>query len=134
MPTLAGLIPVSTGVAFKMVAVLVPETVEDAALVARMVSELGLGRLAGAVYFPAEFMVPREPLAPPTDQVTAVFAVPVTMALNGYDSPARMLAVAGVTETLMMLCAGGGLAGAFVPETLPTQPEHMAANKSRREV
>jgi len=49
VPTLAGLMPVRTGVGFRMVAVLVADLVEEAELVARMVTELGFGRVAGAV-------------------------------------------------------------------------------------
>ena len=39
------------------------------------------------------------PAVPVMDQVTAVFALPETTAENEKESPARMLAVGGETET-----------------------------------
>ena len=39
------------------------------------------------------------PAVPAMDQVTAVFVVPDTAAEKGKESPARMLAVGGETET-----------------------------------
>jgi hypothetical protein len=39
------------------------------------------------------------PAVPVIDQVTAVFAVPDTAAENGKESPTRMFAVGGETET-----------------------------------
>jgi len=135
VPTLAGLMPVRTGVAFKTVTVLVPDTVVDAELVARIVKEFGLGKVAGAVYFPDESTVPSvedPPFVPFTDQVTAVLEVPVTLALNVYDSPARIFAVAGETDTLTLFCAGGGSAGGFIFETLPTQPKQNVAASTAR--
>ena len=39
------------------------------------------------------------PAVPVMDQVTAIFVVPDTEAENGKESPARMLAVGGETET-----------------------------------
>jgi hypothetical protein len=56
-----------------------------------------LGTAAGAVYCPALEMVPFE--APPaTFQVTAVFDVPLTVAVNGCVLPTFTLAVAGATD------------------------------------
>jgi hypothetical protein len=49
VPTLDGLIPVSTGVGFKMLTVLEPVAEESAELVARTVIGLALGRASGAV-------------------------------------------------------------------------------------
>ena len=49
VPTLAGLIPVSTGVGFRRVTLLEPMAEESAELVARTVMIFGFGRLAGAV-------------------------------------------------------------------------------------
>jgi hypothetical protein len=48
VPTLAGLMPVSTGVGFKRVTLLGPLADESAVLVARTVSVFGFGRVAGA--------------------------------------------------------------------------------------
>jgi hypothetical protein len=78
---------------------------------------------------PVESIVPKlaEPLAVPlTDQVTAVFELPVTVALNAKEVPARMLAVVG--ETLTATAAGvdgcDGL-GLFEEElaAVPEQPQ-----------
>ncbi len=49
VPTLDGLMPVSTGVEFKRLTLLDPVTEGSAELVARMVMALGLGSTAGAV-------------------------------------------------------------------------------------
>jgi hypothetical protein len=51
---------------------------------------------------PLEEMVPRADEPPPvplTAQVTVVLEVPETVAVNWNESPARMLAVGGETET-----------------------------------
>jgi len=55
------------------------ELVGFAALVAVMVTVLGYGTVAGAVYRPAAEILPTAGLS---DQVTAVFDVPVTTAVN----------------------------------------------------
>lgn len=58
---------------------------------------------------PEELMVPFEELPPATlltDQVTAELVVPVTVAVNCCELPARTLAGFGETET--WICAGGG--------------------------
>ena len=47
-------------------------------------------------------------MVPLTDQVTARFVVPETAAMNPKESPARMLAVAGDTTTLIEVGGGGG--------------------------
>ena len=69
------------------------------------------GTLAGAVYWPVEFIVPSVPLPPATpltDQVTDVFEVPVTTAENCVGgSPGRTVAVAGARATLG--CTGAGV-------------------------
>jgi len=55
-------------------------------------------------------MVPRAaepPVAPLTDQVTAVFDVPDTLAKKDKESPARMFALAGETTTVMEPGGGG---------------------------
>src|ERR1700730_7679225 len=59
-----------------------------------------------------------------TDQVTEVFVVPETAALNGKESPARMLALVGVTATPTE--ASGGP----VPEVLAAQPARDSANSA----
>src|SRR5208283_2517784 len=82
--------------------------VASAELTALMVTEAGLGRVAGAMYLPVLSMVPRDEEPPEvslTNQVTAVFCVPVTVAEKVAELPARTLAVCGVTE---MVAGGGG--------------------------
>ena len=53
-------------------------------------------------------MVEEPPGVESTDQETAVFDEPVTVAVNMYVEPARMLAVEGVTVTVTAALAGGG--------------------------
>jgi hypothetical protein len=79
----AGLMPVMTGVGFHSVTLLVSLAVASAALVAFTLTVFGLGKLAGAVYFPFVSIVPvvLVPLfAPFTDHVTLVLDVPLTFA------------------------------------------------------
>lgn len=83
--TAAGLIPVIVGVGFSRVTLLVLLAVVSAALVAFTVTLLGLGKFAGAAYFPFASIVPtvaEPPLVPFTDQVTLIFEVPPTAALK----------------------------------------------------
>src|SRR6267142_3723387 len=67
------------------------------------------------------------PAVPVMDQVTAVFVVPDTAAENGKESPARMLAVGGETETWMPAGGGGWLFGA----ELPAHPAKNSIDKRR---
>jgi hypothetical protein len=70
----------------------------SATLAARTVTDAGFGTAAGAVYRPDVEIVPFK--APPsTDQVTAVFVVPVTVAANCCVSPSPTDAVPGATVT-----------------------------------
>src|SRR5215469_3436494 len=60
------------------------------------------GTAAGAVYIPAEEMVPTvkfPPAAPFTSHVTELFVVPETVALNGCDWPTCRVALVGNTDT-----------------------------------
>jgi len=78
-----GLIPLTTGIGFIRVTALVPAAEESAALVALTVIVLGLGKPAGAMYFPFASIVPSAldpPFVPFTDQVTPEFDVPLTLA------------------------------------------------------
>src|SRR3984957_11195829 len=83
------------------------------------------GTLAGGVYCPLEGIVPRDalpPATPFTDQLTAVFEVPVTVAANCKGaSPGRAVAVDGLTET-----AGVVLEGELVPPVPPAHPTNSA--------
>ncbi len=81
------------------------------------------GRLGGAVYMPWASIVPSVELPPGTlltSQVTAVFEVPVTLAVNCWVRPRSTLALAGATETEME--GGGGGGGATGPTPPPPQP------------
>src|ERR1051325_7246554 len=85
-----------------------------------MVTLFGLGNTSGAVKRPADVMVPRvafPPATPFTAQVTAVFEVPETAAVNCWVPPARTDCAAGVT--LMMTADEPGL----LPLLPPAQPE-----------
>ncbi len=122
--------PVRTGVGFRRVTALVPYFEESAELTALTVTELGLGRAAGAMYLPEESMVPREAEPPEvslTYQVTAEFCVPVTVAEKLAESPARTLVVYG--ETVTEIVGGGG--GCWEPERKPA-PQPTTRKAVRR--
>jgi hypothetical protein len=70
----------------------------SAPLVAVTVTVCWLLSAAGAVYRPALEIVPTAGF---TDQVTAIFVVPVTAAVNCCVCPAERLAVAGDTLTVI---------------------------------
>jgi hypothetical protein len=81
------------------------------------------------VYIPLLSIVPSVALPPAvefTDQVTLVFVLPVTVAANDPVDPARIVAVAGVTVTLVVLVFSGGVVGVAPPPTVceptPAQP------------
>jgi hypothetical protein len=74
-------------------------------LVAITETELGTGKLPGAVYTPLALIVPVAALPPEipfTLQITAVFAELLTVATNVCCSPNRIVAVVGVTDTAML--------------------------------
>jgi hypothetical protein len=98
---MVGYIELSTGTGANSVTAEVPEEEEEAALVARTVTLLAAR--SGAVYSPAEVMRPTvssPPAIPFTDQLTAVFELPVTVAVNCCESPPWTLALLGETLTL----------------------------------
>ena len=64
------------------------------------------------------------PATPFTCQVTVVFDVPVTVAANGCDRPARTFAVFGETDTVTFGGGGGGVPG--FPDEPPTVPVQLA--------
>jgi hypothetical protein len=101
----------------------------SAALVACTDTESGRGRFAGAVYMPPASIVPAAafpPGIPFTLQVTALFAVLRTVAVNARASPSRIDAVTGSTATSIF--EGGGCDG---PEpTSPPQPRNDATRSS----
>jgi hypothetical protein len=105
--------------------------VVSAALVAVNVTVFGVGKLVGAVYIPFVSIVPTVALPPATaftDQVTAVFVEPVTVAANAPLDPARIVAVAGVTVTLVPPLSGGS--GEPSPPRFVPRPEQPLSNKT----
>ena len=103
-PIVCGLTDETTGIGFSRVIELVPCTVGVLTSAACTDTTLLEGTLAGAVYWPAELIVPGvalPPAIPFTDQVTAVFDVPIIVAVNcRTGSPGRTLDAAGLTDTL----------------------------------
>jgi hypothetical protein len=86
------------GVAFR-VTVPAADTAVFAALVAVIVTVCGVATLDGAVYNPEVLIVPA-PVAGLIVQFTAVFVLPVTVAVNCCVPPALTAAVAGETVTV----------------------------------
>jgi hypothetical protein len=85
-----------------------PDLVESACEVAVTVIFAGFGTVAGAVYTPVAEIVPL--LAPPlTLQVTAVFIVPVTVAVKVTVWPISTVLFDAVTVTEMRLDGGAVL-------------------------
>lgn len=76
---------------------------ELATLIARTVTVLLVGTVAGAVYTPDALIVPvaeLPPVTPFTCHVTSVFDVPDTVAPKDCVAPARTLALRGDTLTV----------------------------------
>jgi len=88
----------SVGVAFR-VNVAVPLTEVFAWLVAVIVTVCGVVTVAGAVYNPDVVLIDPAPVVGLSDQVTAVFVLPTTVAVNCCVPPALTEAVAGETAT-----------------------------------
>jgi hypothetical protein len=65
-----------------------------------MVTVLGYGTVAGAVYRPAAEMLPTDGLS---DQVTAVFDVPATAAVNVCVCEGVRVTLPGANATLMVV-------------------------------
>jgi hypothetical protein len=63
-----------------------------------------------------------------TDQATVVFGAPVTVAENVSEAPARILAVAGATDTATVAAGGGGCFCSVgdPPDAQPESSEAMA--------
>jgi hypothetical protein len=119
---LAGLTLLSVGAGFSNVTLLLPLAFASAAAVPRIVIELGLGSVAGAVYFPLASIVPTEalpPTVPFTDHCTAWFVLPETIAVKVCEDPVRRLAVPGTTLT--EIAATGGEDAAV--DDVTAQPE-----------
>jgi hypothetical protein len=102
-----------------------PDLVESAWLVAVTSTVAGEGRSAGAVYTPAEVIVPIvafPPGTPLTLQVTAVSVVFVTVATNVTWFPRTTDPFVGVTVTTMS--GGGGGGGGTPPAPQPSVHAH----------
>ena len=101
-PIVCGLTDETVGIGLSRVTALVPCTVGVLTREACTVTTLLEGTLAGAVYWPVELIIPNEvlpPAVPFTDQVTAVFDVPETVAVNcRAGSPGRTLVAAGLND------------------------------------
>lgn len=107
-----------------------PNFVESACETAVTLTVAGFGTAAGAVYIPPLEMVPLE--APPlTLQVTAVFDVPVTVAVNCCALPVATVAVAGTTETAIVVL-GVWLAVPAQPHS--AKPAKPKTSKERRRI
>jgi hypothetical protein len=106
----------------------------SAALVARTETETGAGRFAGAVKMPFVSIVPTvefPPGIPFTLQLTAVFAVLVTVAVKDCGSPSSTDAVDGTTVTATLEGFEGG--GCDGPDpAAPTQPRKDATRSNAR--
>ena len=121
----AGDTPLTVGIGFSTVTLLLPFNAVFAALVAVTLIGLGEGSAVGAVYKPALVIWPTPELPPATpltahvtDWLIEAPAVPVaaTVAENCWVAPARTLAAAGLTLTPF---EGFG----FVPLLLDTAPQ-----------
>lgn len=80
--------------------------VEFATEVAVTVARAGLGTVAGAVYSPVDVMEPQEPATQPipdTAQVTLVFELPVTLAVNCCWPFTERVTLAGDRETATLV-------------------------------
>ena len=91
-------------------------------LVAWMVTLAGFGKSAGAVYKPALVIVPTVELPPATPltlQLTAVFDVPVTVAVNCCVLPSNTLELEDDTVIVTDCGASGG--GGVIEDEPPPQ-------------
>ena len=110
-----------TAICCATVTIAEPESDAFAEETAVTVTVAGLGIVLGAVYNPVDVIVPAAALppgAPFTCQITAVFVVPVTVAMNCVLAPGLTVAVAGVTVTV--IGGGGGV-------LLPQDPRNIEA-------
>jgi hypothetical protein len=92
-----------TDTGFTTVTVAEADAAGSATLVAIIVTVAGTGTVAGAVYRPPTVTVPTVALPPATPftvHVTAVLAVPVTVAVNCCDAPVTKVALVGTNDTL----------------------------------
>jgi hypothetical protein len=108
--TTVGEIELRLGAGFTTVTAAEAVRVGSTTLAAFTVTTFGEGGIAGAVYRPLVSIVPIEELPPTksfTDQVTAEFPVPATVAVNWMVPCAMAVALRGETETKMAGVCGG---------------------------
>lgn len=97
-----GVTPTETAAEDWMTTLAEADLVGSATDVALTVASAGLGTVAGAVYKPVELTVPHEPDTQPipvTVQLTLVFVVPVTVAVNCCCPLTEMVTEEGETIT-----------------------------------
>ncbi|OLE14973.1 MAG: hypothetical protein AUG83_08940 [Acidobacteria bacterium 13_1_20CM_4_57_11] len=112
----------------------VPDFVESAWLVAVTCNVAGDGMSTGAVYTPAEVIVPSVAFPPGTPlmlQLTAVSDVFVTVAVNVTWFPNKTDAFVGFTVTAI---GGGGEGDGGEGETLPAVQPSVHAASARRAI
>ncbi len=106
-----------------------PDFVVSAWETAVIVTVAGLGGFVGALYRPAESIVPTvvgsPPVMPLTCQVTAVFVVPVTVAVNCTEPPTDTLTGLGVTLTVI---PGGGGGPELPPPLQESKPRESRSS------
>ena len=106
----------------RIVTVAESEFVELTALCAVTVTGAA-GTLDGALYRPVADIVPTvefPPTTPPTSQITAVFLVPETVAVNCWDRPTCTLVLLGEIDTETL----------WRPDAEPTQAAHAITARS----
>jgi hypothetical protein len=128
--TAVGETAVTVGIGFSSEIALVPERDLLDADVASIMTELGVGRAAGAVYRPLLLILPTvalPPTVPFTDQTTDWSMTLLTLAENWSVSPARTFALVGETST-----AEEGVLELLPPK--PAQPESKESPNRRNRV
>lgn len=129
---MTGAMPIVMSLA--IVSCAVADFVGSAWLVAAIVTVVGEGRSAGAVYTPSAVIVPAEALPagmPFTVQFTLAFVVFVTVAASVCEFPSRIVPLVGVTVTVIEGVGGGGGGGITSDPVAPPQPGSPPAESSR---
>jgi hypothetical protein len=106
----------------------VADFVESAWLVAVTRTTAGEGRSPGAVYTPADVIVPLDAFPPGTPftlQFTLVFVVFVTVAVSVCEFPSKTELLVG--DTVTVIEGGGGGGEVTVPEPPPQPGSHVPA-------
>jgi hypothetical protein len=132
-PIDCGLTDVTTGIGFSRVTTLEANKAGSLTTDACTVTTLFGGTLAGAVYWPVDPIRPNvalPPAVPLTDQLTAVFDVPVTVAVNcKAGSPGRTFEAAGLSA--MLGCGAGDVPVPAQPVAKDRMSKQSAQFKAR---